>query len=345
MNADFTGELQTTGIGSLPRTDPQEAVSFVLEAELSIPFWPQLPRRSYMEGMVAQFSEHCPAVTAEPEEGVLVWSEEQKYSGLEPFYQRYLAEDPSLFALSRGLAAGFEAFLERAEEESFRYVKGQLTGPITFTTSITDENGDTLYSDPELRDAVVKMLCRNAEWQVQRLSPLAEEGVVVFVDEPVLAVYGSSALSSISEEGVHGMEGQIFQAIREAGGVSGIHVCGNSDWGVVSNSGVQLLNFDAYQYGQTIALYPDEVAALLQRGGCIAWGIVPTTNAIRDEDADSLAHLFEQCVAALSQKGFERAELMEHSLLTPSCGAGSLPPGEAGRVFEALHRLANKLRG
>ena len=58
----FTPHLMTTGIGSVPHTNPEEAVSFVLEADLSIPFWPQLPARHFFEQMIPQYSEGMPCV-------------------------------------------------------------------------------------------------------------------------------------------------------------------------------------------------------------------------------------------------------------------------------------------
>ncbi len=49
----------TTGIGSLPHTDPEEACGLVL-ATFDIPFWPQLPKLSFRESMIPQFSEGMP---------------------------------------------------------------------------------------------------------------------------------------------------------------------------------------------------------------------------------------------------------------------------------------------
>ena len=168
---------------------------------------------------------------------------------------------------------------------------------------------------------------------------------MIFVDEPILAAYGSSAYLSITEDDVHELVGEVLEAIDMAGAISGIHICGNSDWGVVLRSGVAVLNFDAYQYGTRLALYPDEVQALLDRGGWIAWGIVPTSKAVRTEDADSLARRFEACLDAVAKKGFAKDLVRQHSLLTPSCGAGPLAPADGDRVFQLLRELHQTLTG
>lgn len=342
-NGAFRPNLMSTGIGSLPLTDPDEAARFVLDAGFSIPFWPQLPPRSFLEGMIPQYSEGMPCVHADPDAERISFDARRKYERLEPFYEALLAGDPEAFAISEPYAAGLFAFLRRAEGRTWPMVKGQVTGPITFTTGIADENKTPLYNDAELRDAAVKLLARKARWQVRRLQPLSTGGVLIFVDEPVLAAYGSSAYVGIGEQNVHEMEGELFEAIAEAGAVPAMHVCGNSDWGVVMRTAVQVLNFDAYQYGTTLGLYPDELAGLLDRGGCVAWGLVPTSEAIRGENVDSLARRFDQCVASLTEKGFAEDLVRERSALTPSCGAGSMEPDDARRVFQLLRQLRDKL--
>ncbi len=340
MHAGFAPSLMTTGIGSLPYTEAGKAAAFVLNAGVSIPFWPQLPKRDSAEGMVAQFSGPMPCVYLDAAEGKVRWKAEGKYEELERFYRLLLAEEHGPFVLGAERAAGFDAFCRAVGDRRWPYVKGQVTGPITYTTSIQNRAGDVLFSDSELRDAAVKMLARNALWQVERLEEFVEEAVIVFVDEPVLAAYGSSALASISREHVRAMLGEVFEAIDEAGGISGMHVCGNSDWGVMASTGVQVLNFDAYQFGHTMGLYPDAIAAHLAGGGCIAWGIVPTTAEIERADVDSLARSLRQSFAALTDKGIDEALLRERALLTPSCGAGSLGPPQAEKVFRLLRALA-----
>ena len=50
-----------TGIGSLPFKEEDKAIDFVLKNfEGHIAFWPQLPRRSFLESMHIQFSEGFP---------------------------------------------------------------------------------------------------------------------------------------------------------------------------------------------------------------------------------------------------------------------------------------------
>lgn len=334
------GMVPTTGIGSLPHADVSEACEFVLKSCLGIPFWPQLPRRDPLEQMIPQFSEGMPCVRVREDGNGVCWDRSvDKYAELGPFYESFLSGESGSFAISADRAPGFEAFLKAAEGETWSVVKGQVTGPITFSTGIRDGDDLYVYADADLRDCAVKLISRKAEWQIARLNRLSTERVLIFVDEPVLAAYGSSAYLGILEEDVREMEGEVFSAIEQAGGISGIHVCGNSDWGMVIRTGVQVVNFDAYQYGETLALYAADVVDLLDRGGSIAWGIVPTGDAVHGEDADSLAQRFENCVSRLSERGVPEEQIREQSLLTPSCGAGTLTVSTAERVFMLLGEL------
>lgn len=339
MHNDFTPDMITTGIGSVPFTDPDEAALYILNAETGIPFWPQLPKRTFYENMIPQYSEEMPCVITDLEQDRVFIDTSNRPDELARFYGKYLEEDPSLFPLSARTAQGFHSFEKHAEGRTWPWVKGQVTGPVTFTTGIFNEQKQPLFSDPELRDAALKLIGRNAQWQANRLKRFASEGVIIFVDEPVLAAYGTSSYMYLSEQIVTDMLNEVFGCISEMDAVSGIHVCGNSDWSMVAGTDVSILNFDAYQYGSTISLYPEKVRAFLERGGCIAWGIVPTTQEIHKENTASLVQRLSDSLKTLEDKGVP-ADLIRHrSLLTPSCGAGSLNEEEAKKVFTLLREV------
>mgnify|MGYP001584719604 CR=1 FL=1 len=54
--------FDATGIGSVPFKDPESALSVIFENLKAVPFWPQLPRRSFMESMYVQYSEGMPGL-------------------------------------------------------------------------------------------------------------------------------------------------------------------------------------------------------------------------------------------------------------------------------------------
>jgi hypothetical protein len=103
---------------------------------------------------------------------------------------------------------------------------------------------------------------------------------------------------------------------------------------------VDIISFDAFQYGETIAMYAEAVKAYLARGGALAWGIVPTSTLIREQTVEGLALRLEGMMDHLTSKGIEKRLLADQALLTPSCGTGSLKPEEAELVYDRLAALS-----
>jgi hypothetical protein len=75
-------------------------------------------------------------------------------------------------------------------------IKGQVTGPITFGMGLKDHQGRAVYYDLNARDAAVKLLALKAAYQVRTFKAFGCP-VIVFLDEPALAGYGSSEMISI----------------------------------------------------------------------------------------------------------------------------------------------------
>jgi len=134
----------------------------------------------------------------------------------------------------------------------------------------------------------------------------------------------------------------LSNAVHEAGGISGIHCCSKADWPLVINSGVKIVSFDAYDYIESVSLYPGEFLEFLHNGGYLAWGIVPTTSSINTENPDSLKQRFDAGIQMLSRH-IPVELLLSRILLTPSCGTGSLTVHETETVFRVLAELKQRV--
>ena len=325
--------FSTTGIGSLPHLDADEACGLVLRS-FDIPFWPQLPKVSFLESMIPQFSEGMPFIRINRErETIFVRRDES--DELERFYEGYHEE--SRIAMSEDYARGFYSYLKAIKTRHFGALKGQITGPLTFTLGLKDSEGRLLYFDEELRQISLMLLQAKARWQIDHLKHFADE-VIIFIDEPILSAIGSTAYLGVSAEETLRLLKEMADAIRNSGGIPGIHCCGNADWPLVIESGIQILNFDAYNYFDNFLIFHEEVTKFLEGGGYLAWGIVPTTDEIAKESPDSIIDVFQERLDALSRH-VPRNTLLSHSLLTPSCGAGSRSISEAIKVLQLLIRL------
>jgi len=107
---------------------------------------------------------------------------------------------------------------------------------------------------------------------------------------------------------------------------------------------VDIVNFDAFGFGETIAMYASSVKAHLNKGGLLAWGVVPTSTAIREQTVETLAAKLEHGMQHLAATGIDKQQIAAQALLTPSCGTGSLDPADAMKVFESLSALSKAMK-
>jgi methionine synthase II (cobalamin-independent) len=323
----------TTGIGSLPLTTPEEACRLVLDT-FDIPFWPQLPRASFLESMIPQFSEGMPFLRIDSKRESL-WVERDQGASLTEFYETYSENWKS--AISEGYAKGLHTLLRLLKDKTHKTLKGQITGPLTFTLGLKDSEKRPVYFDEELREISLMLLKAKIRWQTEILKPYAEN-IVIFIDEPILSALGSTSYLGVEPQDTLRLLKEIVNCIRYAGGIPGIHCCGNANWPAVIESGAEIISFDAYGYIDTIAIYPEEFKGFLKEGGYLAWGIVPTTEMIREENPDSIKKRLYDGLAILS-KSIPTALLLSGILLTPSCGTGSMSIEETLKVFKLLKNL------
>ena len=320
-----------TAIGSLPHTDPRKACSLVAKYLPEIPFWPQLTKRSFLENMYAQYSEGFPGLVIEQDK-VYVNLSQGIDKPLEKLYAAYLENRIEDFAISKEYASGLHEFVTRRPVNPIA-VKGQVTGPITWGMTVTDENRRPVLYDETAADAVVKHLNMKARWQESKLRELSDN-TIIFFDEPYMSSVGSAFVSIPRERIIELLEG-VFEGIAS---LKGIHCCGNTDWSILLNTSVDIVSFDAYNYCHTIALYT-EVRDFIERGGVIAWGIVPREDkALQSEVVNNLLDRLTEGMADLERKGISRSKLLSQSLLTPACG---LEPASEEAAEHALELLAD----
>lgn len=353
MTAIFKPECRASLIGSLPYTDHNLALAKAIAHTPEILSWPQLPSNP-CEQMIPQFLPGMPGLRSDDDRSYVARNRDDFDTELLSFYEAYLAitesdGDPAAFglALSPDIAGGFFALVDylKSPKRPLLAVKGQVTGPITFGTGVKDDNGRPIFYDDQTRDAAIKLLAIKARWQVSMLSK-GSWPVIIFIDEPALAGFGSSELISISREEVIASLEEIVMAIHAAGGLAGIHVCANTDWSLVLAAGVDIVNFDAYQYFDRFILFPDEIIDFLHRNGVLAWGIIPTGDpaSIESETDDTISQRWRGYAQQMMSMGIKKDILMDQSMITPSCGLGSLSIKHAEKVLALTKNVSARLR-
>ena len=338
--------LAITGIGSVPFVDSQEAVALILKHFPEIPFWPQLVRLGFREEMVAQGAGGLPGLKVDLEaRQVFLDPEASREMALAQFYETLWAGGLDPYALAPEEAQGFHTLLAQiaARGDGPLALKGQVVGPVTFAGMVKAGDGKPILYDREMTQAVSQGLARKAAWQAEQFRQAGREAVVFF-DEPILTGFGSAFLP-VSREEVTTILTETIEAAKESGPMTvGVHCCGNTDWALLLETPLDILSFDSYGYFDHLLLYDKALTAFFQRGGYVAWGLVPTGDELTQETGDSLWQRFTSQVERLAGLGLGLPEVLQHSLLTPACGLGYLSPEGATRALTLLSELSGRAR-
>ncbi|MHB8124326.1 MAG: methionine synthase [Desulfitobacteriaceae bacterium] len=345
----FQPQFLITGVGSLPHSNVGEALKMIWQSAPLAPYWPQLPRRGAESSFVGQYLRALVKTgvvdnyeTPRFQEELPDWSDR-----LAAFYELYLKanEGDNLaleeFGFSSDGGEGLEEFCQDLEQVGTRgaiLLKGQLSGPLTLGLQITDKNRRASYYDEAQRDMLVKSVAMHARWQTKRLRAFGLP-VLMSVDEPGLYAYGASTHITLDREQIIMDLNSIVEGIIIEGGIPGVHVCAGMDWTLLFDSQIQVVNFDAYENMTSMLVLAEPLNRYLERGGILSWGIIPTNNEVMTENVVSLRQRLENNIVDLVKRGIDETLLRRQSMLTPSCGLGTLSLEVTQHISNLSHDL------
>lgn len=355
MNQYSNLKLQALAIGSLPHNNLTKAMNVVKKDFPQIPFFPQLKNINKNEDMIIQFLEGLPSFLPSKLENFTIDSDsEEFFEDLETFFTDYEkitsennAEILEHYGISKDFSSSFEEFENIIKTTKPQFAKGQIVGPFTLATTLQDNNGKAVIYDETLKDIIVKLLNLKALWQIKRIKKANPDTTpIIFMDEPSISQLGTSAYMTISEAEVIQMLKEISDIIKANGGISAIHCCGKCDWSIPMKAKIELLNPDAYTFAENFSIYYKMIENHLLSGGKIAWGLIPTldVDALRDTTLKNLIEKFEQAVKYLTNKRIDEKLIIDNSLITSSCGAGSLSIENAERAMDLVSELSKELK-
>jgi hypothetical protein len=335
---EFQPRFMATTLPTMPHRDPVKACRAILENFPEAPCVPRLSLslRMFMEGM--------PCLRVEGEKRQLRY-DLSRQEELQRFYERVLSSDVDSFAMSPQYAPGFYALLDafrQAAPPQLRLVHIQMPGLLTWGLSMTDSSGRPAWYDRTMREVLVNTLIMKTRWQAGKLREIFPEvGFLVTLGEPTLGLM-DSPFGSVSAAEVVQVLNDFFGQVE---GLSCVHCCSNMDWGQLMKSETRVINFDAYQYTDKMALYPREMNRFLEKGGMLAWGIVPVAKETLDsENEDGLLKRLEEGLELLAGRGIDKQKLLENSFVTPCCTTATLSTEQAEKVFQYTHNLSHRLR-
>ena len=330
---------QATGVGALPHKDPLGACEDVLEIFPTFPYIPTLPDRGQLESIVFNDSEQLPGRMIR-DDRLLFDSTTDQTAAMEQVYMDFVEGNFASYALHKNYASAFTEMMNRNLAD-IGILKFQVTGPVTFGMQVVDANKRPIYYDTQLADVLAKMLALKARWcESEMKERTGVKETLIVLNEPYLASLGSSVVPVDKETVRSGWED--IASLVEGG--LGIHCCSNTDWDFVLGLNPSVVSIDAYATAKEFLLYADTITGYMERGGVVAWGIVPADSRIfTTESTESLYQKYHDIRTQLCTKMPE--ELFDaQSLITPSCGIRFADCNGARQIMQAAAEISYHIR-
>jgi len=328
-----------TGVGALPHADPVSACNDVLEIFPRFPYVPTLPDRGQLESIVFCDSEQLPGMMIK-ESRLLFDSTTDHTAAIEKVYMDYVEGYYSPYALRKEYSSGFIEMMSHDLSHAM-VLKCQVTGPVTFGMQVVDANKRPIYYDSQLADVLSKMIALKARWcEMEMRARTGVEETLVVLNEPYLASLGSSVVPIDQDTVRSGWED--ISALVEGG--LGIHCCSNTDWEFVLSLKPSVVSIDAYATAKEFLLYADSLVDYMERGGVVAWGIIPAEYKIfASETPDTL---YQRFLAIRTQLCTRMPEHLfdAQSLITPSCGIRFADRNGALAIMKTAAQISQRIR-
>lgn len=312
-----------TSIGSLPHRDADAAAAFVLKHHSSLPAAPQLPRRSALEGMVAQAARGIAGVTVDPEGRLVV-----DRATLDP-------EAPVTPMFDGAGHGGLLAFLSHAAGRT-EAVKIQMTGPVTLGSALIDAGAD---AEVAFRIAATAVRAQGRALLALVRHRLPDAPVVAFLDEPGLVDVGEGCRVPLTAEATIDLLSTGLAAL-EGVAVTGVHCCGPTDLRLVAAAGPDIIAIPAED--DIVLPVANLLTAHIERGGWVAWGAIPTSKPL-GTDVDRLWRKLSLLWCDLVQAGADPALLRARALVTPACGLAGHGVSQAARALRMTKTLSDRV--
>jgi methionine synthase II (cobalamin-independent) len=310
-----------TGIGSLPHDDPRAAAAVVLRHHPRLPAAPQLPARTPLEGLVAQWARALPEVSV-GRDGSVVVDERGSFEPPAPSF------DPDAHG---GLLAFLDVAASPANDPPAR-LKVQIAGPLTLGLALHRAGMP-----------VERAFRRGAEaagaWAVA-VEELVEEwlpgsSLLLFFDEPALVTWRR-------HEGVLDREAAtdvLSGALAAPGCITGVHVCGAGDRRLALEAGPHVIGVEV---GSDLVDDADLLARHLDADGWVAWGAVPTDRPV-GESVEPLWRALVSVWCEFTRRGCDPVRLRTQNIVTPACGLAGHGRSQAERALRLARAVADRV--
>ncbi len=326
-----------TGVGSLPGTDPLEAMRLVFGELPDLPHLAELPARGPGAGLTGRTAALLVDLPVE----------------LTPTGWRFTARPGRDLRRSHGFLS---ADLDALEETAAGYtgpLKIQACGPWTLAATI-----ELIRSqDPALADpgAVADLTASLAEGltahvaEVRRRVPGAR--VVVQLDEPALPaviageVPTASGLNRLPVPDAASLETRLGSVISAAAAFTVVHCCALSvPFGMIKGAGADGAGCDLSKLART---EEDGLAQAVEAGLAIVAGVIPAAGVPEPPPAAGAARavtsLWQRMGWPAARDGAVPGDVAAQVVLAPACGMAGATPGYARAAMARCREAARLL--
>jgi methionine synthase II (cobalamin-independent) len=317
-----------TGVGSMPGTDPVEAVAMVLALLPDLPFLPELPAR----GPHADLAGRSAALLADlPVD-------------LQPAGWRLTSGRSRDAARARDLLAYDLDALEQAADDP-PALKLQCAGPWTLAALLELPKGDRVLADPGAVDDLAQSLAEGLSRHLADVAArLPRTRLVLQLDEPSLPAVLTGGIPTASGFGrlraptAERVTAVLARVLAQPGAADTVvHCCAPSPpVALLRRAGAGAFSLDA------TLLTPrddDALGEVVEQGAGLLLGVVPST----DGRADDLRALAEPAAALWRRLGQPPEQLGRTVVITPTCGMAGATAGHARRALQASVEIARRL--
>jgi hypothetical protein len=248
---------------------------------------------------------------------------------------------PEIFDISPQYSAVYHRFLE-LDLADRPAIRGQLEGPVSFGFNVVDQDDRPILFDDNVRPFMLEFMAKRVNVQLARLKKM-NDNAFMFVDEPGLQ-FLFSAMSGYGDAKAKTDMEVFFDMIERP---RGVHLCGNPDWDFLLNQDLDILSLDVYTNKEVFPTYVTSIKRFLDRGGILAWGIVPTNfEPFEAENLASLAGQLEFVWKRLADKGVDMDQMLSQSLISPATCCLVNPDKEktVEKGFALVKKLSEQLR-
>ncbi len=329
-----------TMMSSVPYRDTERALDVIIENFPEAPCLPVMTRgiRWVLEGIP------CVVINREKREILLDPSTERENEILE-FYDRFESGDIDYFATTPEVAPFFYAMIERLKNRrppEMKWVVFHTIGPLLLGDMLKQPDGTPSIHHETLRDILIKGMNMKTRWLERKIKEEIED-VEVVADLP------ETTLVNFTSAGGTGNREEIISAINEGFSsltcLTWIHCCANIDWSLLTDTKIDVINFDAYQHADKVVLYAKEFKDFIERGGMIGWGIVPVVEeTLTQVSVPSLVERIEKAIDFFVKKGIDEKLLASASWVLPCCDAVMLTPDQTELVFNMTREISEVMR-